>query len=42
MEAPWVEMSGAVHQVWRMIGIAERIAITMIVIEKSFAMFALV
>src|SRR5579872_671196 len=35
---PCVEMSGAIHQVWRRIGMADTIAITMIVTAKNFAM----
>ncbi len=38
--APWVEMSSAIHQVCRRIGIAERIAITMIVTAKNFPMIS--
>jgi len=36
--APCVEISGAIHHVCRTMGIADRIAITMIVTAKNFAM----
>ena len=36
--APWVEISGASHQVCLTIGIAESIAITQMVTAKNFAM----
>jgi len=34
---PWVEMLAGGSQVWRTMGIADAIAITMIVIAKNFA-----
>ena len=36
--APWVEMSSAVHQVCRTMGIAESMAIMMMVTANNFAM----
>ncbi len=39
--APWVEISCGSHHVCRRIGIAETIAITMMVTAKSFAMLPL-
>jgi hypothetical protein len=35
---PWVEMSSGATQVWSRMGIADAIAITMMVIAKNFAM----